>query len=111
MKGPVPEADWKVFRRVRALALDAFCKRVLDEAGRFREDDGRSHHERYRNLFQWLRKQDRDMAHAFDDVRRSTMVTSLAVMVGLGLVGAEDLAGFSRSTREAVEVIASPDLS
>ena len=105
MHRSVPEADWKLFRKIRDAALEAFCERVLDEAGRFREDDGRSHHERYRALFEWLGDRNREMAHAFDDLRRSTMIISLAAMANLGLVAAADLAGFSPSTRESVEAL------
>ncbi len=105
MVNPAPEADWKRFRKVREAALETLSRRALEGAAQFSENDGRSHHERYLGLWKWLRRQDREMTRVFDGPRRSTMVISLAAMVGLGLVGDDDLAKFSQSTREAIEVL------
>jgi peptide subunit release factor 1 (eRF1) len=102
MPNPVPEADWKRFRKLREAALEEFCRRVLEETGRFRQTDGRSHHARYLALYRWLHDRDRELEQAFADPRRSQMVIQLATIARLGFVSEEDLAGFSSSTRKGV---------
>lgn len=74
----VPESDWKVFRELRELALQRFCKRVLEELERLRMNASRSHHERYLDVFELLRDRDEELAHAFNDPRRSRMIVQLA---------------------------------
>ena len=73
---------------------------------RFRDDDSRTHHERYLSLFQWLQDRNEEIARAFDDPRRSTMLRQLATIHALGLVEPEELAQFTPATREIVESLA-----
>jgi hypothetical protein len=74
----VPESDRKVFRELRELALEWFCKRVLEELEPLRRDTSRSHHERYLDVFRFLQARDEEFAHAFNDPRRSRMIIQLA---------------------------------
>jgi len=41
----IPERDWKVFRELRALALERFCQRVLAEVAGVSGDESHSFHE------------------------------------------------------------------
>jgi hypothetical protein len=43
----ISEADWKVFRRLRPIALERFCERVLSEIGQTASESGKGAHERY----------------------------------------------------------------
>ena len=54
MRHEFPESDWKSFSELRLVALERFCKRVLDEVPRFPLDTERSYHQRYLELFHWL---------------------------------------------------------
>ena len=47
MARPIPEADRKLFRQVRELALERFCRRVLAEVAELSDDPQKSSHERY----------------------------------------------------------------
>ena len=109
MQSDCPETDWKVFRRLRDIALERFCRRVLDELGRFRQGDSRSCHERYLELFQWLRDRDDEIARSFNEPRRSRMLLQLAIIVNLDLVEPEELAQFTPATRERVELLTKSD--
>jgi hypothetical protein len=102
----VPESDWKIFRELRELALERFCKRVLDELPRFGEDTSRNHHERYLELYGWLQDRDDELARAFNDPRRSGMLLQLAVIHALGLLEPDELARFTSETRDSVQSIA-----
>jgi len=53
-----PESDWKTFRELQQLALERFCKRVLEEVESILKDGSRTHHERYLDVFRLLRKRD-----------------------------------------------------
>ena len=73
MKHEIPESDWNIFRQLRLVALERFCKRVLDEVPRFSFETERGYHERYLELLGWLGERNDELAKAFDDPRRSQM--------------------------------------
>jgi hypothetical protein len=105
MDRDIPEADWRLFRELREVALDRFCKRVLDEVENLRQDAGQSHHQRYLALYRLLQSRDSEIAHAFNDPRRSRMVAQLAAIHSHGLLRPDELARFSERTREVVEFL------
>ena len=102
----VPESDWKVFRKLREVALERFCERVLDNVGRFQRDSSRTHHERYLDLYRWLQDRDDELARAFNDPRRSQMLWQLATIHSYGLLEASELAQLTPQTREAIASLA-----
>jgi len=101
-----PESDWKIFRELREVALERFCKRVLDDVPRFRADTGQSHHQRYLELFRWLGERNEEMADAFDDPRRSQMLWQLAAIYVHGLLEADEFARFTPNTQERIQLLA-----
>ena len=101
-----PESDWKVFRELREVALDRFCKRVLDQVDRFRLDASRIYHERYLDVLQLLRKRNEELARAFDDPRRSRMIEQLTAIQAYGLLEADELARLTPRTRATIEALA-----
>jgi len=94
-----------VFRELREVALERFCRRVLENVDRFRQDDSRSFNERYSALHRWLQDRDEKIASAFNDPRRSRMLQQLAVIASLDLLVPDEMARFSNSTRETVELL------
>ncbi len=106
----VPESDWRVFRELRELALDRFCKRVLEELEPLRLDPSRTHHERYLDVFRLLQNRDEQLAHAFNDPRRSRMIVQLAAIRAYGPLEPDEVAGFTPATRSTIEALAQ-DLS
>jgi hypothetical protein len=56
-----PESDWKLFRDLRDIALERFCKRILNEVHTIVRDGSRTYHERYLDAFRlWRRRDDCD---------------------------------------------------
>jgi hypothetical protein len=102
----LPESDWKVFREVQKLALERFCQRALDEVQAILRDGSRSHHERYLDVFRRLQRRDEELAHAFNDPRRSRMIIQLVAIHAYGLLEPEELGRFSERTRASVESLA-----
>jgi hypothetical protein len=101
--GPsIPEADWKLFRRLHPVALERFCQRVLDEVARLAGEPGPTAHQRYAAIYQLMQQKDKDLAGAFDNPRRSAALVQLATMCAHGLVTEEEMTGFSAQTRQAI---------
>jgi hypothetical protein len=102
----VPESDWKVFRELRQHALERFCKGALEEVQTILRDGSRSHHDRYLDLFRLLRTRDDELAHAFNDARRSRMITQLGAIHAYGLLEPDELERFTERTRATIESLA-----
>ena len=101
----VPESDWKVFRELQQRALERFCKRALDEVQTILRDGARSHHNRYLDVFRLLQTRDDELAHAFNDPRRSRMIIQLAAIQSYGLLEPNELERFTEGTRATIETL------
>jgi hypothetical protein len=93
------EADSKVFRELREVALERFCARVLAEVARLAADESRTSHERHLAVFQLIKEQDEELALGFDSPRRSTAMQQLLFMRSRRLLADEEMARFSDETR------------
>ena len=98
----IKESDWKLLRQMAPIALERFCRRTLAEIDRLASDGTRSYHQRYRAIFAVIRNRDKEIAGAFDDLRRSTALLQLSIIYSHGLLHDEEFLGFSAETREAV---------
>ncbi|MBT0962868.1 hypothetical protein [Denitromonas iodatirespirans] len=98
----IRESDWKVLRRLHPVALERYCERTLGECVQVATDGGESAHARYLALYRLVKARDKTLAMAFDDLRRSTAITTLIALVGLDLLTAAELDALSDETREIV---------
>ncbi len=105
MRHEFPESDWKTFSELRLVALERFCKRVLDEVSRLPLNTEQSHHQRYLELFRRPGERN-ELAKAFDDPRRSRMLWRLAAIHARGVLEPDELARFTPRTRERIQVLA-----
>jgi hypothetical protein len=106
MSQRINEADWKLIRQLHPIALERFCQRVLFEIERLVSDTDRSAHERYSAVFKLIERRDRELADAFDDLRRSTALRQLICIQAHELLTEEELSGLSPETREAIRFLA-----
>jgi hypothetical protein len=60
-----------------------------------------SPHERYLRLYRLVQDRNRDIAIAFDDMRRSTGIRHIASMISLDLLTRDELEGFTPQTLAA----------
>lgn len=97
------EADWQHLRKLKPLALDRFCARILGQIVRSSRASGKSNHERYLAVYRLIQRRDRDIADAFNDMRRSTAMSCILAMHQLGLFTADEIAGFSEVVRHILE--------
>jgi hypothetical protein len=72
----INESDWKLFRQLQAIALQRFCQRVLDEVVQVASNADKTSHERYGEMYGLIKDRDKELAHAFDDPRRSRALVS-----------------------------------
>jgi hypothetical protein len=102
----VPESDWGSFRELRQHALERFCKRALEEVQTILHDGSRSYHTRYLDVYRLLTTRDEELAHAFNDPRRSRMIVQLAAIHAYGLLEPHELERFTDGTRATIEWLA-----
>ena len=103
MAREISEADWKLFRQLRPLALDRFCERALVDLSSLASGSGKGAHERYLAVFGLLMRRDRELADVFDAPRRSTAYFQLAGIRSRGLLTDEEFARFSPEARRVVD--------
>lgn len=103
MMRDIRESDWKLLSRLKPLALDRFCQRVLSQIGVL-TSESKSTHDRYLAIFALVEERDNELANCFNDLRRSNAFMRLAAMGSLGLVSDEEFAGFSEETQSAVKL-------
>jgi len=108
MSNHISESDWKILRQIKPVALERFCRRVLADVTQVVNSSAETHHQRYLRIFQLLRKQDDDLARAFDDIRRSNALSKLMMMRALGLLTDEEFMRFRPETRNLVDKLVSP---
>ena len=101
-----PESDWKVFRELRAAALERFCARILTDINRLSSDVNKPAHDRYVEIYRLVERRDRELAQAFDAPRRSQAISQLALISSLGLLTPEELSRFSPATRDSIVAVA-----
>jgi hypothetical protein len=99
----VRESDWELFRELREVALDRLCQRILVEVADLIQESSHPHQERYRDLWRLLRERDEQVSRAFDDPRRSRMLSQLTAIHRLGLLEPREFERFHIKTRETVE--------
>lgn len=101
----IKETDWKLFRRLHPVALERFCKQVIEEVNHATSDCTENYHKRYLEVFRLIMDRNEKMAWAFDDIRRSRAILLIANIKESQLLTEEEFSQFSQETRERVEVI------
>ncbi len=99
----IRESDWKLLRRLKPVALDRFCQRVLSDVQAKCSDEAATAHERYLQVFGLIHDQNKRMAMIFDDMRRSTALYTVTLMRTAGLFTDEEFAEFSEELRETIQ--------
>jgi hypothetical protein len=106
MSGDFAESDWRVLRSVKDAALNRFCERTMEECRAVMDDRNGSAHERYLRLFKLIQEADEDLAHAFDDMRRTRAVQRISWIYYLKLFTDEEWERFSPQTRDTAQFLA-----
>ena len=105
MTHDIKESDWKLFRRLHSVALERYCKQVIEEINQATSDCRGDYHKRYLEVFSLIMKRDEQMGRAFNDVRRSTAIILLTNIREAGLLTDDEFSEFSAETRAGVDSI------
>jgi hypothetical protein len=101
-----PEADWKTLSRLKPLALDRLCQRIMAEAGdildRAKENE---YHHAYLDLYKHIHTSDETVANCFNDWKRSQALNILASWMSERLLTDEEFAAFSPDMRAIVDML------
>ncbi|MCK5148427.1 hypothetical protein KAR48_16845 [bacterium] len=100
----IPESDWKKLRSMKDNALNFSCERILEKIeGVIKERNGKEH-EVYLQLWRLLKKEDREIAIMFDDLKRSNSLHKLAAWRRNGIISGDSFAEFSDETQKRVNL-------
>ena len=99
-----PESDWKTLSRLKPLALDRLCQRILQESCKILDHAkvGGSH-SAYLELFKHIHTSDETVSNCFDDMKRSRAMAILINWKLEGLLTEEEFNAFSPETRALVD--------
>jgi len=96
------ESEWKKFKKLKEICLERYCKGVLKQAQAICEPEENSNHDRYIELYQLMRKRDKELGKAFDGLSRNLAHTQLMFMYRMGLVEEEELDEFEPETKDNI---------
>lgn len=96
------EADWKCLQKLKSILLDRLCERINQKTLGILNDPSKTAYERYLAIFEKTRRDDRDVAMAFDGWRRSRLGTIILELDRQGLFTETDLQGFSPGIEEYI---------
>jgi hypothetical protein len=96
------ESEWKKFKRLKEICLERYCHSVLGEAMNACQQDGKTEHERYIDLYQLIKKRDKELGKAFDGLSRNLAHIQLMTMYRMELVKDEELDEFEPETKDNI---------
>ncbi|WP_018177026.1 hypothetical protein [Thioalkalivibrio sp. AKL8] len=96
----IKESDWKRFSRLKETALDRYCERALADCRATMEQDDRSNHERFLDLYEQVREADKRLAFIFDGHARSKALDQFTCMRREGLIEDAELEAFTTEFEE-----------
>ena len=101
MAGEISEADWRVFRELKPIALDRLCARVLAEMTAIQADATRTNHQRFLAVYARINEGNDDVAAIFNGMSRSRASLQLHLMIRHGLLTPDEISRFSAPFRDS----------
>jgi hypothetical protein len=98
----IKESDWKILRQLSPEALERFCKRILREIEQINSDSTKSFHQKYLDIYEVIHRRNKEMALAFDDIRRSNALIHIMAMKSRDLLTEDEFYRFSQETRDII---------
>lgn len=96
MSRDFPEGDWKIFKKVKDVALERYCERVLAEITRAGGDAGKTAYERYIDIYKLMLERDETLAASFDGFSRSKALMQLHAWKANDLITEQEWRFFPR---------------
>ena len=97
----IRESDWKIFNKIKDIAIERFCEKAIVEYKEILEDTAEHVHNRYLLHYKVVQVRNKQMALIFDGHSRSKAWLQLLAMRGECLVDDSLVAELSEEFREA----------
>ena len=104
----IQESDWKVFKELHPVALERYFMRAVAGMQRKLGNARLTNRERFWEVVEQAREDQKEVRETFDDYRRSTAVIHLMIMRREGLIKEEEMARFSEDLQERMKMMLSP---
>ena len=111
MTNGIAESDWKLFRKLHPVAVERFCKQILNEIDVIGADDAKTCHQRYAEIYGMIERRDKELAYMFDNPRRSSAMGQLVAICRRSLLTKDELNGFSQGLVNFVKSLTDEDLA
>jgi len=98
----IKESDWKKFKKLRPLALQRYCEKVMGDVSKVINKEQEDAHERYLEMFNIVDEGDKLLSMMFDAFSRSKATIQLVMYCENDLLTDEELAQLSDETREII---------
>lgn len=108
MERNFPEPDWKILSKLKPLALDRLCQRILmtSEDIIVRVKEG-GYYNVYLELYKHIQTNDETLSNCFNDWKRSQVFFILASWRRENLISEDEFTDFSGETRAVVKLLLS----
>lgn len=101
----IPENDWKTLSAIKDELLDNACQRVFEKIKRIIDENNKTRHEAYLELWNLLNKENEEIATMFNDLKRNNAIYKLAALKRNALLTDKENRMFSKETQELADFI------
>lgn len=99
----IAEKDWKHFKKLHELAVNRFSKETLSKISQIiASKETETKHEKYLEIYQYIKKRDKLLGDCFNEYRRSTAKLSILQIYNLGFFTPEEFNQFSDDVKDFV---------
>ena len=96
----IKESDWKIFTKIKDIAIERFCENVFVEYKKILDDSSEHIHDRYLLHYKMVRASNKEMASIFDGHSRSKAWLQLLGIRARGLADERLVSQLSDAFRE-----------
>ncbi|HRD90157.1 MAG: hypothetical protein JNN21_04705 [Candidatus Accumulibacter sp.] len=107
MAREIAESDWRLFRKLHAVALERFYARLLNEIEAANAAETGSH-QRYLDICRIIERGNLELSVTFSDLRRSTALLRIVSLRDRALLTEDELSGFSQQVLQVVNSLLGP---
>ena len=97
------ESDWKIFKKVKEIALERFCEIAIADVEEAMDKDGESFYGKYLYVFKLVENADKRLSLLFDGNSRAKAQLQLTLLRSEGLVENHELEGMSDELLKSTE--------
>ena len=101
----IPEKDWKYLRSINADLLNKLCNRINQETTSIINNDSKSDHEKYLQVYKHIEKSDSIIGECFNDWSRSNILIKIRSLRQHKLLTSEHIKNFSSTTLERLKTL------